>query len=94
MNRRDSYDHRTNVPLYPSWRQYFSECKPPMLITWGANDEIFVAAGAAPYGQHLPDAEIHMLDTVHFALEDHGVHIAHLMCDFLGRVIPGGKAAK
>ncbi len=87
------YDYRTNVPLYPSWHQYFSECKPPMLITWGANDEIFVAAGAAPYQQHLPDAEIHMLDTGHFALEDHGAHIAHLMREFLGRVIPRGKAA-
>jgi pimeloyl-ACP methyl ester carboxylesterase len=78
------YDYRTNVPLYPSWHQYFSERRPPMLITWGANDEIFVAAGAAPYKEHLPDAEIHMLDTGHFALEDHGAHIAMLMRDFLG----------
>jgi pimeloyl-ACP methyl ester carboxylesterase len=82
------YDYRTNVPLYPSWHRYFSERKPPMLITWGANDEIFVAAGAAPYKQHLPEAEIHMLDTGHFALEDHGPHIAALMRDFLGRAIP------
>jgi pimeloyl-ACP methyl ester carboxylesterase len=78
------YDYRTNVPLYPSWHRYFSERRPPMLITWGANDEIFVAAGAAPYKEHLPDADIHMLDTGHFALEDHGAHIAMLMRDFLG----------
>jgi pimeloyl-ACP methyl ester carboxylesterase len=82
------YDYRTNVPLYPSWHAYFQKHKPPMLITWGANDEIFVAAGALPYKQHLPDVEIHMLDTGHFALEDHGPHIAALMRDFLGRVIP------
>jgi pimeloyl-ACP methyl ester carboxylesterase len=78
------YDYRTNVPLYPSWHEYFAQRRPPMLITWGANDEIFVAAGAAPYKDHLPHAEIHMLDTGHFALEDHGAHIAMLMRDFLG----------
>ena len=82
------YDYRTNVPLYPSWQKYFSERQPPMLIVWGANDEIFVAEGAAPYLRHLPHAECHMLDTGHFALEDHGAHIAGLMREFLGRAIP------
>ena len=82
------YDYRTNVPLYPSWQKYFSERQPPMLIVWGANDDIFVAAGAAPYLRHLPHAECHMLDTGHFALEDHGAHIAGLMREFLGRAIP------
>jgi pimeloyl-ACP methyl ester carboxylesterase len=86
------YDYRTNVPLYPSWHDYFSTYKPPMLITWGANDEIFPAAGAAPYKRHLPDAEIHMLDTGHFALEDHGARIGSLIRDFLQRVIPAATA--
>jgi pimeloyl-ACP methyl ester carboxylesterase len=85
------YDYRTNVPLYPSWHDYFAAHKPPMLIAWGANDEIFPAAGAAPYKRHLPDAEIHMLDTGHFALEDHGAHIGALMREFLGRVVPRAK---
>jgi pimeloyl-ACP methyl ester carboxylesterase len=88
------YDYRTNVPLYPSWHDYFTKYKPPMLITWGANDEIFPASGAAPYKHHLPEAEIHMLDTGHFALEDHGAHIASLMQDFLGRVLLGEKSKK
>ena len=81
------YDYRTNVPLYPSWHDYFTKHQPPMLITWGANDEIFPAAGAAPYKRHLPDAEIHMLDTGHFALEDHGPKIAGLIREFLQRVL-------
>ena len=83
------YDYRTNVPLYPAWHKYFSEKKPPMLIVWGANDEIFSASGAPPYKRHLPEVETHMLDTGHFALEDHGVQIATLMREFLGRVLPG-----
>jgi pimeloyl-ACP methyl ester carboxylesterase len=35
------YDHRTNVPLYPSWHDYFSTYKPPMLITWGPTTRSF-----------------------------------------------------
>lgn len=81
------YDYRTNVPLYPSWHAYFSKYKPPMLITWGAKDEIFPASGAAPYKQHLPEAEIHLLDTGHFALEDHGPRIAELILEFMPRAL-------
>lgn len=81
------YDYRTNIPLYPAWQAYFRRHRPPALVVWGANDEIFVAAGAAPYGRDLPDAEIHMLDTGHFALETHGAEIAGRMRDFLARVL-------
>ena len=88
------YDYRTNVPLYPAWHAYFTAHKPPMLIAWGTNDEIFPASGAPPYLRHLPDAEVHMLDTGHFALEDHQHKIAGLMCEFLGRVLPASKAGK
>lgn len=82
------YDYRTNIPLYPAWQAYFREHRPPALVVWGANDEIFVGAGAAPYKRDLPDAEIHMLDTGHFALETHGAEIARLMRDFLARRLP------
>jgi pimeloyl-ACP methyl ester carboxylesterase len=82
------YDYRTNIPLYPAWQAYFREHRPPALVVWGANDEIFVGAGAAPYKRDLPDAEIHMLDTGHFALETHGAEIAQLMGDFLARRLP------
>lgn len=82
------YDYRTNVPLYPQWQAYFRASQPPTLIVWGKNDEIFVAAGAEPYRRDLPKAEIHMLDTGHFALETHGAEIAALMRDFLGRSLP------
>jgi pimeloyl-ACP methyl ester carboxylesterase len=54
-------------------------------VVWGENDEIFVGAGAAPYKRDNPAAEVHMLDTGHFALETHGAEIAALMRDFLDR---------
>lgn len=79
------YDYRTNIPLYPGWQAYFREHQPPTLVLWGENDEIFVAPGAAPYKRDNPEAEVHMLDTGHFALETHGAEIAGLIRNFLGR---------
>lgn len=83
------YDYRTNLPLYPAWQSYFRTRKPPTLVVWGKNDEIFVAKGAAPYKRDNPKAEINLLDTGHFALETHGAQIAELIRDFLGRNVLG-----
>jgi pimeloyl-ACP methyl ester carboxylesterase len=79
------YDYRTNVALYPGFQQFFRERRPPTLIVWGRNDEIFPAPGAKAYLADLPDAELHLLDTGHFALEDKADEIANLIRDFLGR---------
>lgn len=77
------HDYGTNVPLYPSWQRYLREHRPPTLIVWGANDHIFPAEGAHPYLRDLPDAELYLLDTGHFALEEDGDRIAALMRRFL-----------
>ncbi len=78
-------DYGTNVALYPQFQKYFRDHRPPTLIVWGKNDVIFPADGARPYLRDLPDAELHLLDTGHFALEDKGDVIARLMLDFLDR---------
>ncbi len=88
------YDYRTNVPLYPAWQEYLRTHKPATLVIWGKNDEIFVAEGAAPYKRDLPDAEIHLLDAGHFALETNGPEMARLIRDFLERKIRAEKAEK
>jgi pimeloyl-ACP methyl ester carboxylesterase len=89
------YDYRTNPPLYPKWQSYFRERQPPTLVVWGQNDKIFVSAGVAPYKRDNPTAEIHMLDTGHFALETHGPHIARLIHHFLDRnVASAGPASR
>jgi pimeloyl-ACP methyl ester carboxylesterase len=77
------YDYRTNVPLYPQFQKFFRERKPPALIVWGKNDKIFPAEGAHPYLRDLPNAEFHLLDTGHFALEDKLDEMAPLIRDFL-----------
>ncbi|MFB7724474.1 alpha/beta fold hydrolase [Nocardia sp. NPDC056100] len=78
-------DYKVNLDSYPAFQKYFAEYQPPTLITWGANDEIFGADGARAYLRDLPDAELHLLDAGHFALESHGPEIASLIRDFLGR---------
>nr|WP_209443337.1 alpha/beta hydrolase [Falsiroseomonas frigidaquae] len=78
-------DYRSNVALYPAFQAYFREHQPPLLAAWGCHDPAFVPAGANAYKQDLPDAEIHLLDAGHFALETHHQEIAALVRDFLGR---------
>jgi len=81
-------DYRTNVTLYPDFHAFFRHRRPPTLIAWGKNDAIFPTAGAEAYRRDLPDAELHLLNSGHFALEDQGPEIAALMRDFLGRRLP------
>ena len=81
------YDYRTNLGLYPRFQKFFRERQPPALIVWGKNDVIFPASGARAYLKDLPHAELHLLDTGHFALEDQGVEIARLMRAFLDRTL-------
>ncbi|MFI9756479.1 alpha/beta fold hydrolase [Streptomyces sp. NPDC051963] len=80
-------DYLTNVDLYPRVHQYFRDSRVPLLAVWGANDEIFVPAGAEAFRQDLPDAEIHLLDSGHFALESHLRPIAQHIRDFLHRAL-------
>lgn len=81
------YSYGTNPPLYPAWQAYFRKHQPPMLIVWGKNDKIFPAEGATPYLRDLPNAELHLLDTGHFALEEDGEEIGNLMHNFLDRKV-------
>ncbi len=78
-------DYGTNVPLYPHFQAFFRDRQPPTLIVWGRNDKIFPADGAHPYLRDLPDAEMHLLDTGHFALEDKLDTMVPLIRDFLDR---------
>jgi pimeloyl-ACP methyl ester carboxylesterase len=64
------YDYQTNVASYPKWQQYLSEQHPPTLVVWGKYDPSFTVAGALAYGKDLPDAEIHLLNAGHFALDE------------------------
>ncbi|MFD3332270.1 alpha/beta fold hydrolase [Streptomyces sp. NPDC058700] len=79
------WDYQFNLDGYPVFQEYFRTHRPPLLAVWGRGDEIFGPAGAEAFARDLPDAEIHLLDAGHFALETHGEEIAALVRDFLGR---------
>jgi pimeloyl-ACP methyl ester carboxylesterase len=64
------YDYRTNVALYPKWQEFLREHQPKTLIFWGQKDIFFTPEGGEAYLEDIPDAEIHRLDSGHFAVED------------------------
>jgi pimeloyl-ACP methyl ester carboxylesterase len=79
-------NYPTNVALYPQVQRYFRDSQVPLLAVWGVNDEIFGPDGARAFQRDLPDAEIHLLDSGHFALESHLEEITGYIRDFLARV--------
>ncbi|GAA2170991.1 alpha/beta fold hydrolase [Actinomadura napierensis] len=78
-----AFDYHSNVERYGAWEAWLREHTPPTLIVWGANDPFFPAPGAHAYLRDVPDAELHVFDTGHFALEDHLPEIAPLIAAFL-----------
>ena len=63
-------DYHTNVERYPAW---------------GRNDPFFPEPGAHAYRRDVPDAEVHVFETGHFALEDQLPAMAPIIADFLDR---------
>lgn len=77
------YDYRTNVARYPSWQAWLREQRPPLLVLWGRYDPSFQVAEAEAYRRDVPDAQIHILDAGHFALDERPDEIASLTRTFL-----------
>ena len=88
------YNYQSNLAHYDRWHEYFRKRQPGMLIVWGKNDPFFTVEGAKAYQRDLPKAELHFLDTGHFALEDSCGFIAERMREFLAqRAVPSGATA-
>jgi pimeloyl-ACP methyl ester carboxylesterase len=81
-------DYQSNVALYPKFQEYMRTRRPPLLAVWGKNDPFFLPAGAEAFKRDNPDAEIHLVDAGHFALETQGPEIAAIIRDFLARKLP------
>ncbi|MEU6752342.1 alpha/beta hydrolase [Spirillospora sp. NPDC046719] len=80
-----AFDYHANVERYGAWQAWLREHTPPTLIVWGRGDPFFTEPGARAYLRDVPDAELHVLDTGHFALEDRLPEIAPLVAGFLDR---------
>ncbi len=83
------YSYQTNVASYPSWQAWLRKHQPATLIVWGKYDPSFQVAEVAAYQRDLPNAEVHVLDAGHFALDEKPGEIAGIMRSFLGRVMHG-----
>jgi pimeloyl-ACP methyl ester carboxylesterase len=81
-------DYQSNVALYPKFQDYIRTKRPPLLAVWGKNDPFFLPPGAKAFKRDNPDAEVHLLDAGHFALESHAPEIAAIIRDFLAREPP------
>lgn len=79
------HNYPSNVALYDRWHEYFRTRQPRMLILWGKNDPFFTVEGAKAYQRDIPKAELHLIDTGHFALEDFSGFIAERIRKFLGQ---------
>jgi pimeloyl-ACP methyl ester carboxylesterase len=77
------HDYQSNLALYDGWHEYFRTSQPRTLILWGKNDPFFTVEGAKAYQRDLPKAELNLLDTGHFALEEEGDFIAERIKAFL-----------
>lgn len=84
------YDDRNNTALYPVWQRFLADRQPPALILWGQGDLVLNPAGGEAYLTALPDAELHRLESGHFALEDSLEDISDAMTAFYDRVVRSG----
>ncbi|WP_342708248.1 alpha/beta hydrolase [Bradyrhizobium sp. B124] len=79
------YDYQTNVASYASWQDWLKRHHPPLLVLWGKYDPSFALPGAEAYKRDVPDAEVHMLDGGHFALDEAVDEAATLIRAFLAK---------
>ena len=77
------YDYRTNVESYPKWQAWMREHKPRLLVIWGKYDLSFDPSEPEAYRRDVPNAEIHVLDAGHFALDTAADEIAGLVRAFV-----------
>jgi pimeloyl-ACP methyl ester carboxylesterase len=77
------YDYRTNVESYPKWQAWMRERKPRLLVIWGKYDLSFDPSEPEAYRRDVPDAEVHVLDAGHFALDTAADEIAALVRAFV-----------
>jgi pimeloyl-ACP methyl ester carboxylesterase len=79
------HNYQSNLALYDGWHEFFRNKQPRTLIVWGKNDPFFTVEGAQAYLRDIPKAELHLLDTGHFALEDSSEFIAQQIVKFFAK---------
>jgi pimeloyl-ACP methyl ester carboxylesterase len=86
------YDYRTNVDAYPKWQAWMNEKHPRLLVIWGKYELSFDSGEPERYRKDAPNAEVHIVDGGHFALDTAADQIAALVQGFLGASHEAGLA--
>lgn len=68
--------------------------QPKSIIFWGQNDIFFTREGGEAYLKDLPNAEMHRLDSGHFAVEDKLEEIASNIKRFYAEKVAAGAKGK
>ena len=77
------YDYRTNVEAYPKWQAWMQKTQPALLVIWGKHDLSFDPGEPERYRKDVPNAEVHVLDAGHFALDTKADEIAAIVRQFV-----------
>jgi pimeloyl-ACP methyl ester carboxylesterase len=77
------YDYRTNVEAYPEWQAWMQKTQPALLVIWGKHDLSFDPGEPERYRKDVPNAEVHVLDAGHFALDTKADEIAAIVRQFV-----------
>jgi pimeloyl-ACP methyl ester carboxylesterase len=77
------YDYGTNVAAYPKWQAWLRKTQPRLLVLWGKHDLSFDLGEPQRYCKDVPNAEVHVLDGGHFALDTKADGIALLVREFM-----------
>jgi pimeloyl-ACP methyl ester carboxylesterase len=77
------YDYRTNVDAYPKWQAWMQKTQPKLLVFWGKHDLSFDLGEPERYRKDVPNAEVHVLDAGHFALDTKPDKIGALVREFM-----------
>jgi pimeloyl-ACP methyl ester carboxylesterase len=85
------FDYGSNVASCPAWQAALKNAAPPVLVLWGSRDDFFTTPGALAYLRDVPHAEVHILDTVHFATLEAPDDIGRFVGDFLERQHIGAR---
>jgi len=77
------YDYRTNVENYPKWQAWMQKNQPQLLVIWGKYESSFDPSEPESYRRDVPNAQVHVVDGGHFALDTAADEIAQLVTNFV-----------
>src|ERR1700722_11218430 len=85
------YDYRSNVASYPKWQAWMREKQPRLLVIWGKYELSFDPSEPEAYRRDVPNAEVHLVDGGHFALDTAADEMSELVRVFIGAGVEGSR---